>query len=109
MNAGRRMLIHCIHMNRLFIMPAPFHKIGAIIFIFTCCVNRFYVFFCPFPVLRITGLQRGGADKQPVIQEEPKGGADPVRDQLGRQESPVPGDCRGGQEHRREQEPLSAE
>ena len=42
MNAGRRMLIHFIHMNRLSIMPAPFPEIAAIIIIFSYYVNRFY-------------------------------------------------------------------
>jgi len=41
MNAGRRMLIHIIHMNVFLIMPAPFTGIGAIINILSYYVNRY--------------------------------------------------------------------
>ena len=47
MNAGRRMLIHIIHMDVFLIMPAPFTGIGAIINILSYYVNRYFEKYLP--------------------------------------------------------------
>lgn len=47
MNAGRRMLVHFIHMNHLTIMPAPLKKYTRIIVHNVYAVNRLYDFYMP--------------------------------------------------------------